>query len=160
VRFWYNRRLYRNDVAVSEEFTALPALAVISIGLTLFLIVFSSAEKSYDIQKESIDEYQTAGFLLDHILDPNAPIMKDKGVINYPFLNSIDGRNYLESIRRQTGNINFSISLSFKDEEHFYPSTPCDTDRIAVSQSIAVYLNEVETIPGRITIIIWWDTIG
>ena len=160
MKSWYNKKLFRDNAAVSEEFTALPALVVISIGLTLFLIMFSSAEESYNIQKKSIDEYQTAGFLLNHILDPDAPIMKDKGVINYPFLDSINGKNYLESIRQQTGNINFSLLLSFKNEEHFYPYKPPDVDRIAVSQPIAVYLNEVETTSGRITIILWWDIIG
>lgn len=153
-------RIYRDEAAVSEEFTAIPALVIISIGLTLFLTVLSSTYEAYDMQKESIDAYQTAGFLLNHILDPDTPIMKDKGVINYPFINSIEGRNYLESIRQQTDNINFSLLLYFKNKEYFYPSRPPDSDLVAVSQPIAVYLNEVETTPGRITIIIWWDTVG
>ena len=155
MRFWCRRRLVRDNSAVCEEFTAIPALIIISIGLTLFLIILSSAEESYDMQKESINVYQTANFLLMDILDPNTPIMREKGVINYPFLNSIDGRNYLESIRRQSNGINFSLLLSFDDRNQFYPSKPYNGDRIAVSQPIAVYLNEVETIPGRITIIIW-----
>lgn len=148
-----------NDAAVCEEFTSLPALTVVLIGFTLFCLLIVSAQESYETKMETIDLYQTAEFITSKLLSPDSNLIKENGIINYPFLRNQEGINYLKSLQStyQPLGINFSVLISFNEIHRFFPSEPPSTvnDRIAISKPIAFFLNDVQTVAGTITVILW-----
>ncbi len=153
------RDFLTNERAVSEEFTALPALSVVMIGFALFFVLFANVYTSYGLRVESLDKYQTADFLLTKLTHPDSPFIKPGGSVDFPLLQSSDGAAQLRSLRHDysAAGVNFTVRVNWDDISHDFPEPLPDTcgDRIAVSTSASIYLNEAQTMPGTLTIIAW-----
>ncbi len=156
VRLWCREII--DEQAVCEEFTFLPALVVVVIGFTLFLLILSSTEENHQNQINSIDNYNKIIFIKYRLLSLDTPLM-DNGAINYSYLISGRGLSHLEELRREISryNLNFSLHLTFNDQGFYIPSKPLESERIAISQPVAVKTNDVEVSAGRLTIILWED---
>ncbi len=155
------RDFLSNERAVSEEFTSLPAISVIMIGFTLFFVLFANVYASHALRVESLEKYQTATFLFTKLTHPDSLFVKPGGSINLPLLQSDEGIVYLQSVRDEyrTAGINFTVRVSWDSSSYDFPETLADAlgDRVAVSTSASIYLNEAQTMPGTFTIIAWSD---
>ena len=149
----------RNEKAVSEEFTSLPALSVVMIGFTLFFVLLANVYTSYGLKVESIEKYQTADFIAAKLTNPDSFFIKDGGLVNLPMLRTSEGKSRFNATREEykASGVDFVVRASWYDcSEDFPEKLPDDTgDRVAVSRSVGIYLNEAQTAPGKLTVILW-----
>jgi len=155
------RDFLSNERAVSEEFTSLPALSVIMIGFTLFFVLFANVYTSHALRVESLEKYQTANFLLTKLTHPDSLFIRPGGSIDFPLLQSEEGMVYVQSVRDeyQAAGINFTVRVCWSTHSYDFPEELSSRlgDRVAVSISASIYLNEAQTMPGTLTIITWSD---
>ena len=149
----------KNDKAISEEFTSLPALSVVMIGFALFILLIANTYNAYGIRIDSIEKYKTADFIATKLTNPDCFFMEEGGIVNISLLETSESLDKLNSIRNtyKTSGVDFIIRLSWDSTYEDYPEDlPNDVgDRVAVSRSISVYLNPAQTRPGRLTVITW-----
>ncbi len=159
------RKFLENNKAVSEEFTTLPALVVVMIGFSIFILVISNVYSAYNHRINTINNYQTASFIANKLTNPDCFFMMEGGIVNLSCLensyNSIE-ENTLEKLREEIGFkcSNLSIIISWDDKNIvFEPKTLSQNsfDKIAVSKTVSIYLNEVQTKPGKLTVVTWRD---
>ncbi len=151
------KRFIRNDSAVSEEFTALPALTVVMIGFTLFSVLIAQAYGAYIEREEKVDFFQESIDVLDALLLPNSPLFAKNGVVDSSVFFSNDSVRHAEVLTFLSPKMNGAIILSFNNTSVSLPSQwSCNTsNHVSVSKNVAVKLNEVETIPGVLSVVIW-----
>jgi len=157
------RRLIKDVNAVSEEFTALPALSVVMIGFALFIVLIANTYSAYNTRIDSLDKYQTADFIATKLTNPDCFFIMEGGIVNLPLLDSSDptlSDDKLNAMRAEyaLSGVGFSISLSWDGGSKYFPedTLPADIgDRVAVSRTVSVYLNEAQTKPGKLTVITW-----
>lgn len=149
----------RNEKAVSEEFTSLPALSVVMIGFTLFFVLLANVYISYELRVESIEKYQTADFIAGKLTNPDCFFIREGGLVDLPLLRTTEGKSRLNATREEykTSGVNFVVRTSWYNcSEDFPEKLPDDIgDRVAVSRNVGIYLNEAQTAPGKLTIILW-----
>lgn len=153
------KKFIHDEKAVSEEFTSLPALSVVMIGFTLFFVLLATVYTSYDTRIESLEKYQTGDFIATKLTNPDCYFIREGGLIDLPLLNSTSGKSALNLMRDEykTSGVNFTLRISWDNNHEDFPETLPDHigDRVAVSKNVGVYLNEVQTAPGELTIILW-----
>jgi len=157
------RKILEDENAISEEFTTLPALSVVMIGFALFIVLMANTYSAYNTRIDSLEKYQTADFIATKLTNPDCYFMLEGGVINLPLLDSADpvlSDDKLNAIRNKynAAGINFSISISWDGNSKYFPEDTLPNnigDRVAVSRTVSVYLNEAQTKPGKLTIITW-----
>jgi hypothetical protein len=150
------RSFWRNDQAVSEEFTSLPALSVVMIGFSLFLILLAHTYMAYQERMSFLNEYQTADAIAERLTNPDCCWMKN-GLVDVSLLSvSLDQVELLREQYRQS-NLSFILRLRYQEEVCDYPeSLPFITsNRVAVEKELGMYLNEAQTTPGTFTVIVW-----
>jgi len=153
----------RDERGISEEFTSLPALAVIMIGFSLLFIMIVGLYHSYSEEIKSIEDYQTADFILERITMSDGPlakegIMMDGGFINFKNFEKID-ENILNKIRKESGikSKNFALKLEFEEKgfENSLIKGDLPNEYISVSKYVTVYLNDVKRVPGILSVMVW-----
>jgi len=155
------RRFVKDENAISEEFTTLPALSVVMIGFALFIVLIFYTYDAYNTRIDSLEKYQTADFIATKLTNPDCFFIKEGGVINLPVLeNKAVSDEKLNSMRSdyEASNINFSVCISWEGVTKYYPedSLPTDIgDRVAATKDVGIYLNDAQTKPGKLTIITW-----
>jgi len=157
------RPFIKDKNAISEEFTTLPALSVVMIGFALFILLMANTYTAYNTRIDSLDKYQTADFIATKLTNPDCYFMREGGVVDLPLLDSSDpalSDDKLNAMREEykPAGVSFSICVSWESGSKYFPddSLPVDIgDRIAVSRTVSVYLNEAQTKPGKLTIITW-----
>lgn len=149
----------KNNLAIAEEFTSLPALSIIMIGFTLFVLLIANIYSTYESKIESIDKYQLADFIINKLINPDCFFIKPGLIVDYPLLKSEQGIKELNLIQAEYNrlNVNFSLRLNWNEEYIDFPNELPNTlqNKIAISRTISIYFNEVETIPGKLTLILW-----
>ena len=150
------KRFISNDSAVSEEFTALPTLTVVMIGFTLFSVLIAQAYGAYIDRQESVDVFQEAIDILDALLSPNSPLLFKSGVIDVSVFYDNDLRQS-EALEYFQSDFEGAILLSFENSSLSVPSDwqTTQSNRISASKNVAVMLNEVETVPGILSVVVW-----
>lgn len=153
------RSLIKNEKAISEEFTSLPALSVVMIGFTLFFILIANVYSSYAMRIDSLDKYKTADFISTKLTNPDCCFIKEGGLVDLPKLYSSESNILLQSMKNdyKSSDFDFIIRISWdKNSEDFPEDLPSNIgDRVAVTKDVGVYLNEAQTVPGKLTIILW-----
>ena len=156
---YYLKNFIKNDDAVSEEFTTLPALSVVMIGFTLFILLIANTYKACDARISSLEKYQIADFIATKLTNPNCFFIKAGGLVDLPLLKKTESREKLNSIREEYRrmHMDFVVRISWKSMYLDFPEDlPLNVgDRVAVSKDVGVYLNVAQTKPGKLTIIIW-----
>jgi hypothetical protein len=146
-----------NQQAVSEEFTVLPALTVVMIGFVLFISLIAHAYTTYAQHKNQMQNYQIAEAILQKLTNPNSEFIQEEGVVNLSRLHTCS--TSLQDLGKQyeRSGIFFLLRISWntftEDFLHTLPNTTLN--RIAVSKTIGVYLNEAQTNPGTLTLVLW-----
>jgi hypothetical protein len=153
------RVFLKNELAVSEEFTILPALAVVMIGFVLFVILVAQTYTTYEERIEHLQDYQTARSLVNKLTNPDCFFIRNEGLID---LSALQKNN--ESLKElaqlfQTAGVSFILQLRWNNCSQYFPEAPAGlpADHLAVSSAVGVYINEAQTIPGTLTIALWRD---
>ena len=162
-QFSPKRSLLKNKEAISEEFTSLPALTIVLIGFTLFILIITNSYNAYNIRIDSIDKYQTASYISNKLTNPDCYFIMEGGMIDLPLLDSPDtteSDDKLNDMRKEfsSSGINFSVVISWNNQKKCFPedSIPNDIgDTVAVSKTVSIYLNEAQTKPGKLTVVSW-----
>ena len=154
----HKKRLFlKNEEAVSEEFTVLPALSIVMIGFALFIVLIAQAYVTYEERMTRVQNYQTASSLIHKLVNPDCYFIRNEGLIDLPLLQT--DRVSLKELcdRFEWSGYSFFIRLHWGDYSKDFPDTPLTLpkDRIALSTDVGVYLNEAQTIPGTLTVILW-----
>lgn len=153
----------RDERGISEEFTSLPALAVVMIGFSLLFIMIAGLYHSYNEEIKSVDEYQTASFILKRITMCDGSlakegIMMDGGFINFKNFEKIDEK-ILNRIRKESGitSKNFALKLEIKEKgfENSLIRGDLPDEYTSVSEYVTVYLNDVKKVPGILSVMVW-----
>lgn len=151
------RYFLKNEEAVSEEFTVLPALSVVMIGFALFVIILAQTYIAYTDRIDRLQSYQTADGLLQKLTNPDCFFIRESGLVDVHLLlndtNSL--QQYFEKYTK--AGLYFLLQLRWNNQlwEYLDPSESNPLSRTAVSKEIGVYLNEAQTIPGTLTIVLW-----
>jgi len=154
------RRFIKDENAISEEFTSLPALSLVMIGFAIFIIMIANTYTAYNTRIESLDKYQTAVFIVTKLTNPDSFIIKEGGVIDLELLKNSDPEiNELRDKYRASG-IDFIIRISYENTVKKVPSNADNLlsnagDRVAVTKCVGIYLNQAQTKPGKLTVIAW-----
>lgn len=151
------RTLLNDDNAISEEFTALPSLSLIMIGVVLFSILIISTYESYEAQNTKLSQIDIARYLLSKTIDPDQLYMLDGNIVDLSYFNRNVNISNLENIKEDLSNsgIDFSISLSWENNSHWVFGQPPGFDQMAVSRPISIAINPVDVVAGTITIVVW-----
>lgn len=160
------RSFIKNEDAISEEFTSLPALTIVAIGFTLFILLVANTYSAYNARVESLDKYQTTDFIVKKITNPDSPITTEGGIIDLKKLKDTSiGDPLINAMRSeyQASGIDFIVRITYENTELNYPTTPTpaadllqnNIDKIAVSKNVGIKINDAETKPGKLTIISW-----
>ena len=153
------RPIINNNKAISEEFTSLPALSVVMIGFTLFLVLMANTYNAYETRVESLEKYKTAEFIATKLTNPDCFFIKEGGILNIESLETAESKQKLNTLRDEykTSGFDFIIRINWDtDLQDFPESLPSYVeDRVAVSKEIGICLNEAQTKPGTLTVILW-----
>ncbi len=159
------RNFINNEKAVSEEFTTLPALTIVVIGFTIFILLISNLYSTYNNRVNSLDKYQVASFISSKITNPDCFFMMEGGIVNLPLFDSSDPKDSDIKIQKMRDDIissgfNFSIHISWENKEKYFPEDTLKNNignRVAVSKVVSIFLNEAQTKPGKLTVIMWGE---
>lgn len=157
------RDIVNNNEAISEEFTSLPALSIVMIGFSVFLLLMANTYSAYVSRIESLDKYQAANFLKTKLTNPDCFFIKEGGLVDLSTLDDTSTSdtkiNELRKKYRGQG-IDFILQVSYQDIQKRYPSNADGLliqsgDRVASSKSIGIYINPAQTFAGQLTVITW-----
>ncbi len=151
------RYFLRNEEAVSEEFTVLPALSVVMIGFAVFIILLAQTYVAYADRIDRLQTYQTADGLLQKLTNPDCFFIKPPGLVHLPLLQNDTGalQNYFEQYTKS--GFFFLLQIQWNNQTWDFPDpmTSDPVNCIAISKEIPISLNEAQTIPGTLTILLW-----
>jgi len=151
------RYFLKNEEAISEEFTVLPALSVVMIGFALFVILLAQTYVAYADRIDRLQSYQTADGLLQKLTNPDCFFIRESGLVDLHLLQN-DTNSLQQFFEKYTkAEIYFLLQLHWNNQLWEYPNPKGSNtlSRTAVSKEIGVYLNEAQTIPGTLTIVLW-----
>jgi hypothetical protein len=151
------RYFLRNEDAVSEEFTVLPALSVVMIGFALFILLVANTYSSYSDRMDRLQTYQTIEGLFQKLMNPDCFFIKVPGVVNLRLL-----QNKTDSLQRtveQYTRVGFGyrLQIQWDNQTWYFPENLETTPKglVAISKAIGIYLNEAQTVPGTLTLSLW-----
>jgi hypothetical protein len=150
------RLLSRNEEAVSEEYTALPALCVVVIGLALFFLLLAHAYAMPQAQSETTRTYHTAELLTEKLLDPANAFIQSGGILDLDILTGTSVP--LDRLRQDNSpsGFDFLLRLTTANTTITIPANvTIPTSAVAASRTIPVALSPAQTIPGRLTVVVW-----
>ncbi len=153
------RPLKENEIAVAEEFTALPALAVVMIGISLFAVLLTDANQGFNQQQEDIEAVQQLEYILSRFTSPQCPFVDSQGLIDLYLINQSASNQYIQSLQDDllSSSINFSIKISYNNISCFFPNSPSEDhwNRLSYSKQVLIRENTLMISPGILTIIMW-----
>lgn len=155
------RQIFLEDTrAVSEEFTSLPALTVVMVGFTLFLVLLANTITGYEERTENLQNYQTAVFILIKFTNPDCSYIRSGGLIDIERLKTDDASLQILMQKYKDSGLNVLLHLCWENTSRDFPQFNITGiyNRIAVSKNVGIYLNDARTVPGTLTIIVWRDS--
>jgi len=153
------RSLLHDNKAISEEFTTLPALSVVMIGFTIFFLLMANTYSSYENRVEILEKYKTADFIATKLTNPDCFFIKEGGIVSMEVLRIPESQQKLNLLKNEYQSAGFDFILRINCDTYvqdFPEDLPASIDsRVAVSKDVGIYLNEAQTKPGKLTIILW-----
>jgi len=153
------RFFLKDERAISEEFTVLPALSIVMIGFALFVVLLAQTYTVYEERINHLQNYQTASSIVHKLTNPDCFFIRNEGLIDLPIL-----QNDTESLKiiceqYQKSGFAFFLRLRWDNCSQDFPKKTISmpANRIAISTDVGIYLNEAQTIPGTLTIVLWKD---
>jgi len=148
-----------DNKAISEEFTTLPALSVVMIGFTLFIVLMANTYNAYENRVDSLEKYKTADFIATKLTNPDCFFIEEGGIVDVEVLKTVESQAKLTTLKDEykSSGYDFILRVSWDTSHQDFPedlSANIDS-RVAVSKDVGIYLNEAQTKPGKLTIILW-----
>jgi hypothetical protein len=158
-----DREFLRDQTAVVEEFTSLPVLSVVMIGLTLFFVLIAQCYTAFEQQNFELNQVEKARYLSNKLISPASPFIINSGLIDRDRLDSSEGKKYINSLQKSFGHssINFSVLIRYNDDVISIPDVPPDNSQFQVGYTAyhGLYIDDFHVVPCSITVIIWSDRI-
>ncbi len=151
------RYFLKNEEAVSEEFTVLPALSVVMIGFALFILLIAQTYGAYTERINRLQIYQVIDGFFQKIMNPDCFFIRSPGVIDLRLLQK-DGDPLLSYLGQYTrSGFEFCVQIQWENQTWGFPEDIVTnlSEHVAVSKAIGIYLNEAQTVPGVITLLLW-----
>lgn len=152
------KRIFLSDEqAVSEELSLLPTLSIVMVGFAVFVILMAQTYTSYTDHVSQLQHYQTASTILNVVTNPDSYFIKPGRLLDLDtLLNNQEGLTRIFSRYEKFG-IFFFLRLAYNDRLIDFPDSvsPPASRCISVSRQISIYINEAQTIPGLLTIMLW-----
>ena len=154
------RIFLKNENAVSEEFTVLPALSIVMIGFALFVVLLAQTYITYADHISRFQNYHTANGLLQKLTNPDCYFVREGGLIDVSILQNDNTSLQKLCEQYQQSGVFFLFQLTWNNQSQVFPSSipATNASRIAVSKQVSLYLNEAQTLPGILTIIVWRES--
>jgi len=151
------RDFVRNDEAVSEEFTSLPALSVVIVGFGLFALLLSQTYLSYEERMGQLQGYQIVDSLANQLTSLERSFIREGGVFNVSAVEQDSTFFFRMSDQWKRSGWRFLVRIHWGNStiDFLGPEDTTVPHRIAVTRPIGVYLNDAQTIPGSFTVILW-----
>lgn len=151
------RSFLANEQGISEEYTTLPALSVVMIGFSLFLVLLAQTYLAYQERMTQLHYYQIADNIANKFTNPDCYLMRSGGLVDVPLLSNSSDQLKLLRDEYHPSNISFILRLRYNDCVYDFPEVlPNMTkNRVAVSKELGMYLNEAQITPGTLTVILW-----
>jgi hypothetical protein len=158
IRRFTVQSFWANEHGISEEYTSLPALSVVMIGFSLFLVLLAHTYTAYQDRMMQVQYYQIAEGLIGKCTNPDSPFMRN-GLVDVSLLSNSSNIMRLRDEYRLS-NISFIFRLRYLDVDNDFPepSPSMTPHRVAAAKELGVYLNDAQTTPGTLTIILWRTT--
>lgn len=150
----------KDNKAISEEFTVLPALSIVMVGFALFVALLGQTYLFYTDHINYLQNYQTADHILETLTNPDCFFIKESGLIDIQSLQN--DKTFLQKIcdqykkigilfvlRLRCGNVTIDMPKLLRNESVQY---------VAISKDVGVFLNEAHTSPGVLTIFLWRES--
>jgi len=152
-----SRCFFIDEHAVSEEFTSLPALSMVMVGFTLFLLLLVQTHTAYETRIDVLENFQTGDHIACKLLSPDCFFIREGGLVDLPVLHEDTTSLQLLCDQYQNSGVTFFIRLHWnKSTEDFpWPLPSTSINRIALSKNVGIFLSDVQTVPGILTIILW-----
>jgi hypothetical protein len=149
-----------DEHAVSEEFTILPALSIVMIGFALFAVLLAQTYTAYEERMDRLQNYQTADGIVHKLTNPDCYFIREGGLIDVSTLQNDTGSLQILCEQYERSGVIFLLRLQWYNLTQDFPETLsiAPMNRIAVSKDVGIYLNEAQTVPGTLTIVLWEDT--
>jgi hypothetical protein len=146
-----------NEEGISEEYTTLPALSVVMIGFSLFLVLLAQTYTAYQGRMTQLQYYQIADDLVGKFTNPDSFFVRSGSLVDVRLLRNSTSELKLLRDKYRPSNISFVVRLRYHDVVCDFPEPlPSEIpNRVAVSKELGVYLNDAQTTPGTLTIILW-----
>lgn len=151
------RFFLRNEQAVSEEFTVIPALSIVMVGLAIFIVLLAQTYNAHADRVKQLQNYQTANGLLQKLTNPGCYFIKPGGLLDLSCLEN-DNLSFQQIYQQyQMIGYAFYLQIRWNGQLKTLPESikPQLLNCIAVSQEIGVYLNAAQTVPGTLTLVLW-----
>jgi hypothetical protein len=151
------RSFFRDERAVSEEFTVLPALSVVMIGFALFVALLAQTYLAYTDHVNQLQNFQTADGVLQKLTNPDSYFIREGGLIDLDILQNDTLPLQQLCTQYQRSGVTFILRLQWSNQTQDFPKAlqTESRNRIAVAKEMGIYLNEAQTIPGILTILLW-----
>jgi hypothetical protein len=151
-----HRSLSSHEEAVAEEFTALPALCVVVIGLTLFFLLLAHAYTAYQADIDTTRDYHTADLLTEKLLDPAHTYILPGGVVNLTgFTEASDTLTGLRQAYSPAG-FDFLFRLTTNTTTFTIPTNATPPAQfIAASRTVCIMQSDAQTTRGTLTVLLW-----
>lgn len=145
-----------DNSAVAEEFSSLPALTIVVIGLSIFIVLIAQAYGAYVDREQSNELFEVANEILEDLTSHGSLVLASEGTIDGSvFLNDDSSVKKVEDFfdLKYDG----VILLSFDEFSLQLPQnkTIIDSVRVSVSKNAAIRLNDLETKNGVVSVIVW-----
>ena len=143
--------------AVSEEFTILPALSIVMIGFALFVVLLAQTYTAYEERMDRLQNYQTADGIAKKLTNLDCYFIREGGLIDVSILQNDPGSLQILCEQYERTGVIFLLRLQWNNLTQDFPEplSIAPMNRVAVSKDVGVYLNEAQTVPGILTIILW-----
>ena len=151
------RSFLKNNQAISEEFTVLPALSIVMVGFALFVLLIAQTYLTHANHIQRLQDYQTTDKLLQKLTNHDCYFIREGGIINLQTLqNDTDSLQKIFDQYKKSGGT-FLLRLRWNNQTKYFPEPLLGNPLtcIAVSKELGLFLNEAQTIPGDLTLFLW-----
>jgi len=150
-----------DDSAVIEPYSDLPAMALSSIGFIVFIALMAQAYTAYEEKAFIAGHYQDAQNLAEKLgKDPLLTGVSGSGMIDASRIEALIN-DPAELMRKYGGYYGFMLKIEANSESRHYskviknPVAKEPGTGIAASIPVTVKLNDVQELPGTLTVKIW-----
>jgi len=151
-----SRSFLKDNSAVAEEFSSLPALTIVVIGLSIFIMLMAQAYGAYTDREQSHQLFEVANKIIDDVSAHESFILASEGRIDGDVFLTNDSSD--EKVEDFFGaKYDGVILLSFDEFSLQLPhnKTISDSVRVSVSKNVAIQVNDLETKNGVLSVIVW-----